>query len=80
LPNNGLDLLLKFIKRLLPSNNKIPQSYHTLKQDFNEYRFQKFKVCVSCGEKVMSENCTNFILADYIQKQVDALIFYLKRS
>jgi hypothetical protein len=72
LAKNGRDLLLKFIKRLLPTKNNLPHSYQTLKKDVNEYRHQKFKVCISCGDKIFSENCSNCHVAG---KQVDASIF-----
>jgi RNA polymerase subunit RPABC4/transcription elongation factor Spt4 len=74
LANKHRDLLLKYLKRLLPSNNKLPNSYKTLKKDVNEYSFQKYKVCVDCAGKISNNNCPN-CFSNNTSKQVDAAVF-----
>jgi hypothetical protein len=75
LTNNGCELLFKFIKRLLPTNNKLPHSYRTLKKEVNEYKFQKYKVCVDCGEKISNNNCLKCSSSSNTHKLVETAIF-----
>jgi hypothetical protein len=78
LANNYRDILLKYLKRILPSNNKLPSSYHNLKKDVDEYRYQKYKVCVDCGDKIVDNKCPNCVISGSTPKQVDASIFDLE--
>jgi hypothetical protein len=56
------NLILKFIKSILPGDNKIAPSYYLLSNKLNEVQKLKnsvFKICSTCYEKIQRNNCLN---------------------
>lgn len=63
LNRNHRSILLRYIKRLLPSDNSIPKSYNQLVRKYTNNNVDKFSICISCNTKIDPKqvSCSNLM-------------------
>ncbi len=70
IPANKCDVLLDFIRMILPNDNLLPSSFYLIKKGFLKEKPISYKICSTCNDPFSSKKCEKQLCLDAKSKRL----------